>query len=163
MAVPLAIVALGGSALALAASGGNQTVSPRAHRLENGRLPRPAGRLVRLGNFPTGGAVTADGRFYWTVSAGWSQNDVRIVSLRTGRVIQTMKIPGASGGVALDSTRRLAYVSGEPDTDISDVQMPPSTPGRGGDVVHVFSWSGRTGLASRRRVIPVPPPDEPPV
>ena len=162
LAAATAFVGLGTAARALLPGSQDQAISPRKHVLENGHKLVPPGKLVRLGNFPGGGAVTTDGRFYWTVSAGYRQNDVRIVSLRKGRVLQTIKIPGASGGVALDSVHRLAYVSGEPDTDITDAKMPASTPGEHGDVVHVFSWSGRTGRAVERRVIPIPPPSDAP-
>ena len=67
---------------------------------------------MALGNVPTGGAVTADGRFLWTVSAGFGSNDVRIVDTARRRVCQILNLPGASGGIALDSRHRLAYVSG---------------------------------------------------
>ena len=60
----------------------------------------------------TGEALTADGRFLWTVSAGVGNNDVRIVNTATHRVCQILPVPGASGGIALDSVHRLAYVSG---------------------------------------------------
>jgi DNA-binding beta-propeller fold protein YncE len=150
------------AATALALAPGDQTVSPKNQVGPNGRHLTPHGKLVRLGNFPTGAAVTADGRFYWTVSSGYSQNDIRILDLRTGRVAQTIKLPGASGGVALDSARRLAYVSGVPDTDIRDFKTPAGTPGREGDVVHVFKWSRKTGVATFLHVIPIPPPDTAP-
>jgi hypothetical protein len=71
--------------------------------LPEGRLLTPLGRLAQVGNFPSGAAVTGDGRFLWTVSAGFSYNDVRIVSLSDASVLQTVRIPGSSGGVALDS------------------------------------------------------------
>src|SRR2546429_4094393 len=162
LAAAIVLFGLGAAAGAVVPGRGNQPVSPRTHVIESGRKLLPPGKLVRLGNFPGGGAVTADGRFYWTVSAGYRQNDVRIVSLRKGRVLQTIKIPGAGGGVALDSRRPLAYVSGEPDTDITDAKMPWGTPGEHGDVVTVFSWSPLTGRAVERRVIPIPPPSDAP-
>ncbi len=87
---------------------------------------------------------------------------MQIVSTRTGKVIQTLKLPGASGGVALDGPRHLAYVSGEPDTDIGDVRMPAGTPGRDGDVIHVFSWAPDTGQATYTGTIPVPAPSTAP-
>ena len=45
-------------------------IGPRLRLTGNGRLLQPPGQLVTLGHFPTGGAVTPDGRFYWTVSTG---------------------------------------------------------------------------------------------
>jgi DNA-binding beta-propeller fold protein YncE len=155
------------AALSLAGEAGQATaaevtVGPATRVLPNGRQLEPAGRLVSLGNFPSGGAVTSDGRFYWTASAGWSQNDVRIVDLRTAGVIQVIKLPGTTGAVALDSVRHLAYVSGEPDTGNRDVSMPANTPGKNGDVIHVFTWDPATGRAAFKAVIPVPPPSSAP-
>ncbi|MDX6644064.1 MAG: hypothetical protein QOD76_2026, partial [Solirubrobacteraceae bacterium] len=45
-------------------------IGPSQRLLGNGRHLTPQGQLVPLGNFPTGGALTPDGRFYWTVSTG---------------------------------------------------------------------------------------------
>src|SRR4051794_16603207 len=50
---------------------------------------KPYGDLVKVGNFPGGAAVTPDGRFYWTISAGYSENGVQIVSTRKRKVVQT--------------------------------------------------------------------------
>ena len=41
-----------------AAQADNGLIGPQLGLLNNGRELRPAGRLVDLGNFPTGGAVT---------------------------------------------------------------------------------------------------------
>ena len=87
-------------------------IGPAQATLGNGRHLQPFGKLVSLGNFPTGGAVTPDGRFFWTVSTGRGRHDIRIVSVRTGKVVQTLPIPGASGGIAMDPGERLVYVSG---------------------------------------------------
>jgi hypothetical protein len=54
-------------------------IGPQLGLVASGRHLQPAGTLVDLGNFPTGGAVTPDGRFYWTISTGRGQNDIRIV------------------------------------------------------------------------------------
>ena len=59
-------------------------IGPSRHITGNGRLLQPPGRLAKLGHFPTGGAVTPDGRFYWTVSTGRALNDVRIVAVGRG-------------------------------------------------------------------------------
>ena len=122
--------------------------------LANGRHLTPAGTQVDLGNYPTGAAVTNDGRFLWTVSSGMT-NDVRIVDTATRRVCQTLQLPGASGGVALDSAHGLAYVSG-----LANSRWTPSLddlPGGSGDVVHVFSWTRTCGQAEFVRTIAVPP------
>src|SRR3954468_16403044 len=77
-------------------------IGPRFHVTGNGRHLRPPGKLVKLGHFPTGGALTPDGHFYWAVSTGRALNDVRIIAVARKRpkVIQVLPIPGASGGIA---------------------------------------------------------------
>jgi DNA-binding beta-propeller fold protein YncE len=137
-------------------------VSPETGVIATLRHLRPEGTLVRLGNFPGGAALTPDGRFLWTVSAGDGPNDVRIVSVRSRRVVQVLRIPGASGGVALDAQRGLAYVSGVPETDIREYQLAADAPGHDGDVVHVFRYSADTGRAEAIDAIGVPPPGDAP-
>ena len=128
----------------------------------NGRQLTPAGTQVALGNYSTGAAVSDDGRWLWTISAGLSSNDVRIVDTTTGTVCQTIDIPGASGGVAIDSTHHLAYVAGLPNS-----RWQPSKnglPGVKGDVVFVYRWTDTCGEAALDRMIGVPKPaDAPPV
>jgi DNA-binding beta-propeller fold protein YncE len=159
-ALLIALLAVLGSsgAVAVATLRDEPEVSPSSHVIATLRKLEPSGHLVKVGNFPCGAAVTRDGRFYWTVSAGYTENGVQIVSTRRHQVIQTLQIPGASGGVALDSEHQLAYVSGEPESDIPEVQTPAGTPGKDGDVVHVFHWSPHSGRATYVGAIPVPPP-----
>jgi YVTN family beta-propeller protein len=126
-----------------------------ARLLVSGRHLTPYGTQVELGNFPTGAAVTADGRYLWTVSTGFT-NDVRIVDLASGSVCQTIALPGASGGVALDSSHRLAYVSGLPVSTMMPSQK--GLAGAKGDVVLVYSWTDTCGEATLQRTIGVPPP-----
>jgi DNA-binding beta-propeller fold protein YncE len=45
----------------------------------SGRQLHPEGKLTQLGNLPTGGALTTNGRFLWALSTGRGRNDVRIV------------------------------------------------------------------------------------
>jgi DNA-binding beta-propeller fold protein YncE len=134
----------------------SHTPNPATGLLLNGRQLTPQGAQVALGNFPTGGAVTADGRFFWTVSAGFGSNDIRIVDTARGRVSQIIPVPGASGGIALDSPHRLAYVSG-----IHNSRWQPSKnnlPGAEGNCILVYGWTATSGKARLLRVIPVPPP-----
>lgn len=134
----------------------SSTPAPDSGVLINGRKLNPQGAQVDLGNFPTGGAVTDDGRFLWTVSTGFDINDIRIVDTAAKRVIQTVQVPSASGGIALDSAHRLAYVSG-----ITLSRWQPSLkglPGAEGNCILVYSWAQDTGKASFVRVIPVPSP-----
>jgi YVTN family beta-propeller protein len=134
---------------------------PATGLLPNGRQLTPAGTQVELGNLPSGAAVTTDGKFLWTVSAGFGDNDVRIVDTVHQRVCQTLPLPGASGGIALDSVHRLAYVSG-----LANSRWQPSKntlPGAKGNDILVFSWTATCGKARLVRSIPVPPPLEAPI
>ncbi len=158
-------LALGVAVVAIAAStSGTGRIGPSRHITGNGRLLQPPGRLVKLGHFPTGGAVTPDGRFYWTVSTGRALNDVRIVAVGNGRprVIQTLPLPGASGGIAIDGAHSRVYVSGVPDSTNTD-ETRPGLRGRSGDVIHVFAFNRRSGHARETGTISVPPPASAPI
>jgi DNA-binding beta-propeller fold protein YncE len=139
-------------------------IGPKNHIQNNGRLLNPFGRAVGVGNFPTGGALTRDGHFFWTLSAGRGKNDIRIVQVaktrttRAGRVVQTISMPGLSGGIVMSPDGRTAYVSGVAESDHKDQQTAADVPGKQGDVIHVFGYDRRTGRAVRQGVIPVPPP-----
>ena len=151
----------GSSSLAAAPVASARIPNPATGLLPDGRQLTPQGTQVALGNFPTGGAVTADGRFLWTVSAGFGSNDVRIVDTGRRRVLQIIVVPGASGGIALDSRHRRAYVSG-----LANSRWQPSKnnlPGAAGNVVLVYRWSASSGRAHLLRVIPVPPPSGAPI
>src|SRR6476620_727793 len=100
------------AAIAIAATDDRNAVGPSLRTTVNGRKLAPYGKLVGLGNFPTGGATTPDGRFYWTVSTGRGRNDVRIVDVAKQAVVQTIPMPGASGGIVIDPTKPVAYVAG---------------------------------------------------
>jgi DNA-binding beta-propeller fold protein YncE len=152
-----AIVACGLAGVAVATTSFLQ-VGPSDRVTANLRHLDPYGRLTKVGNFPGGSALTPDGRFYWTVSAGYGANGVRIVDVHTGKVVQDIRLPGASGGVAIDGVNHIAYVSGEPNPDIDEYKAAEGAPGTGGDVVHVLSYSPDTGHATEQGAIPVPPP-----
>jgi len=73
-------------------------------------------------------------------------NDVRIVDTARRRVCQILNLPGASGGIALDSRHRRAYVSG-----LVNSQWQPSRknlPGAAGNDILVYSRSASCGRAS---------------
>ena len=152
---------LGAASIAWAATGGSNVVGPRTRIQPSGRQLDPVGELTKLGNFPTGGALTPDGRFLWTLSTGRGINDIRIVAATgpdTGRIVQVIRMPGLSGGIAISSDGRRAYVSGIANSPFTDESAPSGIPGGQGDVVSVFKVQPGTGRASRDGVIPVPPP-----
>jgi hypothetical protein len=101
--------------------------------------------MTTLGNFPTGGALTPDGRRYWAVDSGLGHNDVKIVDVTSGAVVQTLPLPGAYGGVAFNADGTRACVSGEP---LGDVPADGKTTGDEGDVLHVFQVDPDGGRAS---------------
>jgi DNA-binding beta-propeller fold protein YncE len=153
----LLVLGLAGAAIAAGVTTGR--IGPKLHLTGNGRHLRPPGKLVVLGHFPTGGALTPDGRFYWTVSTGRALNDVRIVAATAHKphVIQVLPLPGASGGIAIDAKHSLVYVSGVADSSNKD-EARPKLRGRGGDVIHIFRYRSHSGRAKEIGTIAVPPP-----
>ena len=172
----LTAVAATGAGVAVGAGGGNNDVGPKSRIQPSGRLLAPPGKLTTLGNHPGGGALTRNGRFLWTLSAGRGRNDIRIVEVvppghrpsgdhgrvllqaareaRTGRLVQTIPMPGLDGGITMARDNRTAYVSGTPESEHQDQQSPAGTPGKQGDVIHVFHYDGTTGVAKRAEHAP---------
>src|SRR3954468_2902278 len=109
-ALLLSAVLVAGAVPAIA----QETPGPGAALTGNGRHLEPAGRLTQVGSFPTGGALTPDGRFYWTVDAGRGATAVRVVEVATRVVKQALPIPGGYVGIAFAPDGKRAYVSGEP-------------------------------------------------
>jgi DNA-binding beta-propeller fold protein YncE len=103
-----------------------------------GRALSPIGKLTSVGDFPTGGKLSPNGGYFWSISSGHGQNDVRIVSVASGEVIQTLPLPGAYGQVAFSPDGQTAYVSGEPMGAYSGAKT-TSMVGLNGDVIHVFN------------------------
>ena len=58
-------------------------IGPSTGIQPSGRHLEPEGELTPLGNLPTGGALTPNGRFLWALSTGRGRNDVRIVQVAT--------------------------------------------------------------------------------
>ena len=150
-------VAAGGLiGLAAAASAGLGVagrVGPAYSLSPDGRLLEPAGRLTTVGDYPTGGALSPDGRFYWAVDSGHGQDDVRIVEVGSGRVLQVLPLPGAYGGIVYASDGRTVYVSGEP---IGDSHPQGPTVANDGDAIHVFKVDPATGAAQETVPIILP-------
>src|SRR3954464_14737211 len=179
--LPLAIAGLSLALVASAPAPPPPTGAGPATRIQpSGRQLAPYGRLGALGNHPGGAALTKDGRFLWALDAGRGVNDIRIMDVApelgcrtTGkrlqrgkkrrrrkpqRLIQTIPMPGVSGGIAMARDGRTAYVSGIADSEPGDEKVSGGTRGLEGDVVHVFTISRKSGQARRAGLIPVPPP-----
>jgi YVTN family beta-propeller protein len=176
----VAVVLLGGS---FAVAGLTGVIGPKNKIQPNGRRVHPTGRTTLLGNHPNGGTLTPDGRYLWTLSAGRGINDIRVVRVRAkhsckhaanrrhcnrrnrrgiGKVVQRIRMPGLSGGIAMDPEHNRVYVSGLADSSHADEQSPASVPGQEGDVIHVFRYKRHSGKAKRAGIIPVPPPTSAP-
>src|SRR3954447_18912685 len=133
LVLPLLALVVLVAARAIGAGTDSNAVGPAVKTTVDGRHLQPYGTLVGLGNFRTGGAATPDGRFYWTVSTGRGANDVRIVDVVSGSGVQTVALPGASGGMAMDPSSATAYVSGVANAGHKDGRLPADAPGAKGD------------------------------
>ena len=67
-------------------------------------------------------------------------------------------MPGLSGGIVMDPTRNVAYVSGLRASPHTDEKPPARVPGQQGDVIQVLSYSRQSGRARYSGLIGVPPP-----
>jgi YVTN family beta-propeller protein len=146
-----AIVVAGGFALADTKQTGE--IGPALGITANGHALHPIGRLTPVGNFPTGSALTPNGRFLWVVDAGHGSDDVRVIDVATGAAVQTLPLPGSYGGIAFAADGRRAYVSGTPKGS-SPTEGP--TKGDQGDVIHVFSVDPATGRGTELNPIALP-------
>ncbi|MEA2459759.1 MAG: hypothetical protein QOC95_2731, partial [Thermoleophilaceae bacterium] len=139
--------ALAVALLALAAAlpaAAQETPGPDSGLTGNGRHLDPAGRMTPVGAFPTGGALTPDGRFYWAVDGGRGATAVRVIDVASGAVEQALPIPGGYVGIAFAPDGRRAYVSGEP----ADGDFGKGLKGVDGDVIHVFDVDPASGAAT---------------
>src|SRR4051794_753117 len=156
--VLLALIVLAIPAATAVAQSPVGRISPDLRETGTGRKLEPAGRLTQLGNFPTGSALTPDGRFLWAVDSGHGADDVKVVELASGKVVQTLALPGGYGGVAIAPDGKRAYVSGEPKSDANPA--PPAAgplKGEAGDVIHVYDVDPASGRATERDPFALPP------
>src|SRR3954463_12278738 len=129
-----------------------ETPGPSAALTGSGRHLEPAGRLTQVGSFPTGGALTPDGRFYWTVDAGRGATAVHVIDVASGSRTQTLPIPRRHVGSGFAPDGRRAYVSGEP----RDGDFGKGLKGEDGDVIHAFDVDPASGAATEADPIPLP-------
>ena len=144
----LALMAIAGPP----AGDAQETVGPGTLLTDSGRKLDPLGRMTPLGAFPTGGALSPDGRFYWAVDAGRGANSVRVIDVATGVVRQALPLPGGYVGIAFAPDGRRAYVSGQR----SDGAAQPGSKGVGGDVIHVYDVDPANGAATELDPIALP-------
>jgi len=148
-----AFVAAGIVATGAHAASTTGQIGPSLSTTGNGHLLHPIGRTTTVGNFPTASQLTRDGRYLWVVDSGHGSNDVKVVDVASGAVVQTLALPGAYGGIAFSPDGNRAYVSGTPKGS-SPTEGP--TKGDAGDVVHVFAVNQQSGRGSELDPIGLP-------
>jgi YVTN family beta-propeller protein len=146
-------LALVGTGVAIARGRHGGVIGPSLGITANGRVLHPIGRMTTVGNFPTGSALTPDGRFLWVTDCGHGPDDVRVVDVASGAVVQTLPLPGCYGGIAITPDGMHAYVSGTPKGGST-----PSGPTKGdqGDVIHIFSVDRPTGKGTEQTPLQLP-------
>lgn len=129
-----------------------------------GRQIAPLGELVDVGNFPSGGAITPDGRFYWALDAGRDEHFAWIIELAPSgdtppRVLQKLPLPGSSGQAVFSPDGTRAYISGVPDG--GNHEEGTELVGTAGDVIHVFDIDVESGLATELAPLNIPSSAQP--
>jgi YVTN family beta-propeller protein len=152
-ALAVFLVALVAAGVAVADDLTTGEIGPALGITANGHALHPVGRLTTVGNFPTGSALTANGRFLWVADCGHGYNDVRVVDVASGAAVQTLPLPGCYGGIAIAPDGRHAYVDGDR-RGASPTEGP--TKGDQGDVIHVFTVDPGTGHGVERDPIQLP-------
>jgi YVTN family beta-propeller protein len=148
-AIPLALAA-GGVALAESLQTGR--IGPSLGITANGRVLHPVGRLTTVGNFPTGSALSPDGHYLWVADCGHGSDDVRVMDVASGALVQTLPLPGCYGGIAFAPDGHHAYVGGTPK---GGSPTEGATKGDQGDVVHIFSVDPSTGQGTEQTPLQV--------
>ena len=82
-------------------------------RLPNGWFLSPAGKQVKVGDFPLGLAISPDGRLAAVTHSGWHAKGLDLVDLERGVHVQNVKLAETWLGVAfIDSGATLAVAAG---------------------------------------------------
>ena len=82
-------------------------------RLPNGWFLSPAGKQVKVGDFPMGLAISPDGRLAAVTHSGWHAKGIDLVDLERGTHVQNVKLAETWLGVTfIDSGATLAVTAG---------------------------------------------------
>src|SRR5262245_25824371 len=110
-------------------------------RLPNGWFLSPAGKQVKVGDFPLGLAISPDGRLAAVTHSGWHANGLDLVDLESGTHLQNVKLKDTWLGVEfIDGGRTLAVAAGHSNR----VLLFPIRDGRAGDADSIIvgpRWS----------------------
>jgi hypothetical protein len=97
---------------------------------------RPVGRQVAVGDFPANLALHPDGRHAAVLHCGWGQHEVRILEVKTGKLVSAATLNEAFYGLAWAPDGGALYASGA-----------------GLEAVYAFAF--RDGYLSARRTLPL--------
>ncbi len=73
---------------------------------------RPAGRQVVVGDFPVNLALHPGGRYVAVMHSGYSQHEIRILDLTSGRLVSSVALNESFYGLAWSADGRHLYASG---------------------------------------------------
>lgn len=102
---------------------------------------RPAGKQIPVGDFPVNIALHPGGTFAAVLHSGYSQHEVRILDLKTGRLVSQATLDESFYGLAWSPDGRKLYASGA-----------------GAEVIYAFDFGG--GYLSARRELRLRPVEE---
>jgi DNA-binding beta-propeller fold protein YncE len=120
-------------------------IGPSTGIQPSGRHLEPEGKLTPLGNLPTGGALTTNGRFLWALSTGRGRNDVRIVEV-AGPPCKKKKKHGKKGGAAEAKKKKKRSRCKRRSGGVGTVVQTIPFPGLSGGIA--MSPDGRTAYVS---------------
>jgi DNA-binding beta-propeller fold protein YncE len=143
-----AAAALSAAGIAWAADAPPGVIGPKTKLQPSGRKLDPAGKRTRLGNFPTGGALTPNGRFLWTLSAGRGRNDIRIVRVKPKRSCRKLarRVRRAGSEAGKHARRRLRRCRRRAHRSIGRVVQRIPMPGLSGGIA--IARDGRRAYVS---------------
>ena len=81
-------------------------------RLPNQWALDPAGKQIALGDFPVNIAVHPAGRFAAVLHSGYSQNEVVVVDVRSGKLVSRVNLDESFYGLAFSPDGKHLYASG---------------------------------------------------
>src|SRR5579864_6215156 len=96
----------------------------------------PAGRSSDLGNMPIAMALAPEGDRVVALLAGWREQGIQVIDIRSGKLLQTLELPAAFLGLAFTADGHTLYVAGGYE-----------------DVIYRFDW--RAGAATPAGAIPL--------
>jgi YVTN family beta-propeller protein len=121
-----------------------QAAGAKMKQLPTGVYLDPIGDFVDLGSMPLAMAVAPGGDYLVVLLAGWREQGIQVVDLKTKQVTQTLTQPAAFIGLAFSPDGQSLYVSGGND-----------------DSIYCYTWNGSSATYQRKINLAVKAPDKP--